>query len=859
MSRTRLRLRHFALALAALLAAQGTVTLVLLVPRVKAALRARLERALGRPVEVGRFNVSVWSGLRLEAKYITVGEDPRFGYEFVLRADQLSASPRWQSLLRGRLEFARFSFERPSLNLVRGPDAHWNFESWAAGSPGRGNTGAASAVRGVDAISFSNGRINFKRDRDKLPFALIGVNGQLSPAPDGRWNLNIDAQPLRAGVTLQDAGTLRFVGTFPLAAVSATGATQSLPAVFSMEWIRVSLSDAFRLIAGNDFGVRGSLAGTLNGRFGRPAAVAAAPNEASRVTPDGLAAPAWMISATLRLADVHRWDLPLQSGAPALNLSLDAAGSADRREWEFREILLEARRSNLRGAAAFRLGENSRASLRVVSASVHLDDLLAWYRAFHPGVRPGTAVEGFLGADVALEGWPLSVVHATLATTGARLTIPGESREIELRRAVLEADAKGVRLVETQLAAGPDEPGLRLAGHSSWAQGMPFEASLTGGTAHLTEFSTAIAALGLSAATNPLRVEGTASARLDWKGIARPWHVATTGTLALDDVTLSGGLLRTPITVSKSRLDFLPGRRRLQIGVAKAIGAVWTGRLNAETLAGPWEFALAADRLNPAQAVRGFANQPPDESSLLSRILPAQAAATLALETPRWPAWLRGEGTLTAGTLSLGRLEFDRLKGHLSIGERGIAFEGAEAAAYGGRVRGEVRADFGEQPHYSVRADFDGVNVAPLASLTVSARDCCTGMGAGHVELKAVGWTRDTLFASLTGTGRAEVRSGALLTLDLLTSTQRASLLPGRTPVREASAGFSFSSGRVQLGRLVLELPGAKMEGTGGVSYRGELDVAIAPQRDSAKPASSGIHITGTLAAPQVSPQKQTP
>jgi len=368
---------------------------------------------------------------------------------------------------------------------------------------------------------------------------------------------------------------------------------------------------------------------------------------------------------------------------------------------------------------------------------------------------------------------------------------------------------------------------------------------------------------------NPLRLEGTATGRLDWKGTLRPWRVATTGMVALEDVSISGGLLRSGITLGKARLDFLPGRRRLQIGAMKAFGTAWTGTLAAPTLAGPWEFTLAADHLIPGQLVRGFSNLPPENSSLLSRILPAQAAATLALEAPHWPGWLRGEGSLTAGALEVGRLEFERVKGHLTIGEREIALEGAEAGLLGGRVRGEVRAGFGEQPRYTVRADFDNVSVAPLAALTVSTRECCTGSAAGHLELSAAGWNRDALLASLEGTGRAEVRAGALLTLDLPATLAAAKLRPGRTVIREAWAEFLVSSGRTEFERLRVDLPGARLEGKGSVSRRGELDVAVELQEDRASPESASgragaerhaVRVTGTLAAPQVAAEpKRSP
>ncbi|HMD30303.1 MAG TPA: AsmA-like C-terminal region-containing protein, partial [Candidatus Acidoferrales bacterium] len=424
--------------------------------------------------------------------------------------------------------------------------------------------------------------------------------------------------------------------------------------------------------------------------------------------------------------------------------------------------------------------------------------------------------------------------------------------------AVIEADSKGALLGESQIGVGDDDAGVRLAANANWTAGLPFEASLTGSTAHLAELSTAVAALGLSAEAQPLRAEGSAFVRLNWKGSARPWLVSTLGTLALEDVTLSGGALRSPISVGSARLDYLPVQRRLQFSATKAFGTTWTGTARAATIAGPWEFALTADRLNPAALVRGFSNPPPENTSLLSRILPAQAASTLARERPAWPAWLRGEGKITALALDVGRLEFERVQGSITLGERQVVLEGAEGGLYGGRVRGEVRADFGEQPRYDVRTEFDGVSVGALSAVAISTRLCCSGAASGHVELTATGWDRDALFASLAGTGHAEVRSGALLTLDLPATIAERALRAGRTAPRAASGDFLLSAGRIQLEKFVFDLPSSFLEGSGSVSYRGEIDVKVFNTLPGGRPAASthGVQITGTLAAPQIAPGK---
>ena len=62
-------------------------------------LTARIESAFGRPVEVGSYHFSWWDGPALEANSVTVGEDPRFGHEYFLRAESMTVRLRWACLL----------------------------------------------------------------------------------------------------------------------------------------------------------------------------------------------------------------------------------------------------------------------------------------------------------------------------------------------------------------------------------------------------------------------------------------------------------------------------------------------------------------------------------------------------------------------------------------------------------------------------------------------------------------------------------------------------------------------------------------------------------------------------------------
>src|ERR1700674_1018060 len=203
---------------------------------------AHLEASFGRPVEVGRFDFNLLDGARLEANPITISEDPRFGHEYFLRADTLRAGLRWPALLSGRFEFGTLSLSRPSLNLVRDGQGRWNIEQWlppAASSSSRtGFVGPPAAPRILSTarlyrIVVNGGRINFKQGDDKSPLALIGVSGRVDQDSTGRWALDLEAQPMRAGVELQEIGTLRLRGY-----VAGTSARLQ-PAELNLTWSNV--------------------------------------------------------------------------------------------------------------------------------------------------------------------------------------------------------------------------------------------------------------------------------------------------------------------------------------------------------------------------------------------------------------------------------------------------------------------------------------------------------------------------------------------------------------------------------------------------------------------------------------------
>src|ERR1700691_3945754 len=298
-------------------------------------LTARIEAAFGRPVDVGSYHFSLWNGPALEANSVIVGEDPRFGHEYFLRADSMTVRLRWASLLRGHIELGTLSLNRPSLNLVRNAAGDWNLGEWLpqpTGSPSFrvpvGPSLPTSPVR-FRRIDVEGGRINFKKGDEKLPLAFVGVKGTVETDRPGRWTMNLDATPWRAAVVVQQAGTIHISGDL--------GGTSSRlrPAALDISWTDASISDVLRLAGGNDDGIRGAVALAISAR--------------TREQDDQ-----WAIQGRAELRQVHRWDLALRPDTPSLNLVAQTKWNPASPEIDFTDIALEAPHSSAHASGHIR-------------------------------------------------------------------------------------------------------------------------------------------------------------------------------------------------------------------------------------------------------------------------------------------------------------------------------------------------------------------------------------------------------------------------------------------------------------------------------------------------------------------------
>ena len=434
--------------------------------RVHAYLVAHLERAFGRQVEVASFDARILPSPQLDANGVTVGEDPSFGHEYFLRADHLSAGLRWMGLLRGHFEFGTMALNKPSLILVRNSEGRWNLERWlppakidgVKGPLAHGPPLPVAPVNRLQKIDFDEGRINFKTGDDKLPFAFLGVSGSVEQISPGRWQLQLKAQPWRSGVALQSAGTIRVAGDL------AGTSTRLQPAEITLNWSEASLADVFRLFRGQDYGVRGVFALDATAKSG---------TAKEDVTGD------WKFSVQGHAGQIHRWDLTERADNPRLNLNVKGRWNVGSARLLADEIAVEGPRSNLRGMFLLAGGNTSSMVLRLDSLGVQASDVLAWYRAFHPGIDDGVTAEQYFTGGMILRGWPLALESAALSSGGGVVKVPGFTEPVRIGPFSGGRERGGLTLGPVRVSLGGEIRDVTAPKRRRVAQAMENAADLT--------------------------------------------------------------------------------------------------------------------------------------------------------------------------------------------------------------------------------------------------------------------------------------------------------------------------------------------------------------------------------------------
>jgi AsmA-like C-terminal region/AsmA family len=855
----------------ALLVVSAGLSRVLQTGAARGYLIARLEASFGRPVEVGRFDFSLLNGARLEADSVTVAEDPAFGHEYFLRAESLTAGLRWRALLRGRFEFGTLFLSRPSLNLVRDRQGTWNIERWlppvSAGSSvanPSGSTASRSAEPArLSSIEVDGGRINFKQDNDKSGFALVDVSGRVEEDRPGRWTLDLQAQPMRAGVELQQIGTLRLRGD-----IGGTSARLQ-PARLSLTWRDVSLADALRISRQFDYGVRGELALDLSARVEPPGA-----RSDQDAGSDGAR---WSISGTARMTGIHGWRLAGRDNDPVANLAGDATWRLGQRHVQITKLLLEMPHSHLQGSGEVEWGDGFRPQLHIMSSSLGLADVLAWYRAFRPGVADNLRMDGTLGVDATFEGWPFQLAQGALASVGGTLAIPSLPAPLRIGPINASASHGGLDFVPTELSFS--SPGARTPPAKKTAA-SPSIGFTVGGT-----ILPAGADLFGAPPNWSLSVEGGTPRMQDWlllsRALAQPlatgWAAAGSlfltlranhraglpatlwsGTADLAGLTVSPAFLNQPLRLSKAHFEFGQSQRTITLSSSQAFGATWQGTLARKDPAGHWTFDLTADHLDAAELDRWLG--PRARPGFLARITDLVTGAAKISDRESVLTGIAARGRLRVAELEVSPLRLEHFDGQMDVDGRTITIPKGAADFCGGKVAGKFVANLLAEPAYEFDGRFDHVDLASLAQDVPSLRNRISGTASASVVLGAHGVGRQALIHSILGQGTLDAQNAQLRGLDLAASSSgiEQSSSSSRSMV-SAKGSFRIGEGRIEITKLAVDNSKTRFQAEGNVDFSQVLDLRIRPE---VRPAAAlGVDLSaesfllrGTLGAPRLAP-----
>jgi hypothetical protein len=822
-----------------LVLAQLGLPFLLQTRRMRAYLLSHLEKSFGRPVEARNFSMDILPFPRVDVERVSIGENPAFGHEYFLRADRMTANVRWFGLLRGNFDFGTISLTRPSLILVRNESGRWNLEGWlppassksSAAPMAYGPQSPAASGNHLQKIEFDDGRINFKTGDEKRPFAFTNVSGSVEQTGPGRWQLRLEAQPWRSGVPLQSTGTLQVRGE-----IAGTSARLQ-PAEIQVHWEKVSIADLFRMITGNDFGVRGAFTLDGNASIGKP--------DSGEPAPPG----AWKFSLHASAAKIHRWDLTERGDNPGVSLNLKGLWDVAAGEAHADTLTLDLPHSHFEGAARLKTAGMSDWNLRIEDSGIQAQDLLAWYRAFQPDVAESLDARQLFKARFALGGFPLSWEDVQISSAAGELRLPGFAKPLRVGPVLGAAHNNFFELLPVQLSlasagketpAKPDKAAAKATAAATDQLEIRFRDDFIAGKGSLRvigklddagDFFKAASAIGHTF-NHGWEITGGAAG-----SVSREWEhgVANgrwSGSLTFTKAQLQAAGLNLPLKLDDARLDWKNGHRSATIVRAGAFGATWSGAINDapaldESDGNNWRFQLHADHLDATDLDLWFG--PRARPNWLQRLLPSLLGKSDANAKPsELLRRVTAEGDLEADSLSIEKIKLSKARAHVAFHDLHLEVRDAEAEWAGGTARGSVSAVFSVPPEYEISAEVDRAELSELPWSTHWA-EYWGGAASGKLHLTTSGVGRDALAAQLAGTGELHLRSIELRGWDVGASLDTGTLHTGASHWASGDGDFTIAGRALRFDSLTLENPRVTTRLDGTLDFSQDLNLTFAP------------------------------
>jgi hypothetical protein len=704
--RRRKRLWRASLAGFLLLAAVAAILPFLRAPWLAGPLKRALESSLARKVEFSEVRCALLPAPSLVAYEVVIAEDPAFGLEPFVYADELRASLRIPALLRGAVEPAEIRLAGASLNLARTEKSGFNLVAFLEKA-----LSSSSQSGNQFAFSLRQSRINFRQETVKSAFYLNAVDLDLEPPrrPGGELRWRYEASPARTDRSEQGFGRFSGAGRW-----TPGGPRGRFAVDVALE--RSSFSELLLLLAGRDLG--------LQGRF------------SARAFVDG-PFDALEVRGALHMLEFERpgffgirgkeFELPLRGRLDLDRQALDLASAPPEKGKAALPLRLRLQGNNLLTSPRW----DAELAFDQLPAPVLLDVCHRLGLETPPGLAVEAAVSG---AARFATGRPASG-EVTVPEARVRL---GDGPPLQASGAVLRLEGELLSLeqarLETPQGAAADVSGL-------WdipARRLRFEVATSGMS--VAETSAAVASLpGLG----PLPFFSDCPAGR-WRGrlaMVRDFAPAETGSpalwsgqAALDNARFRPPGLPSPVLLESALLELKGEGWALRNARARFGASVF--RLSAEFRPGPaspLELHIDADQLHGEDLERVFTAARPPRASFLDRTLRRRPPA------PSWLRQFRLKGTFQADLLRLGRQEFSGVRSRLACTPSALRFEDLSARWRELAFHGHAEALFRQDPFpYRLRGVLGG-NI-PGAGWLDAEMEAKAGTLASAIAASVNGW-----------------------------------------------------------------------------------------------------------------------
>lgn len=796
------------------------------VGRLRVRIVKSISAALGRPVEASAVNLRLLPQPGFDLKNFVVHDDPAFSAEPMLRADEVTASLRLFSLLRGRLEIARLDFSGPSINLVRNQAGQWNLQNLLQRADQIAVAPTSKTRRerrpGFPYIEADGARINLKLGEEKTPYALTNAEFAIWQDSENTWAMRLKAQPLRTDFNLSDMGSIRMNASWQRAA-----SLRETPLQLSLQWEHAQLGQLTKLIAGTDKGWRGTVAYSANLK-GTPGDL----QVDSSVSVDDFRRYDIGDGGDLRLAaqcrarydSASRLASDIDCEAPVGNGTLRLAGNIDNL-FGLRSYDLILTASSVPAQSLASLARHVKKDIPAdVTATGGLDASLEIQRA-----KASAPAEWEGSGEIADLHLTSQVANTALAVDRVPLLVSSSHGDVKAKRK--QSDPASDPRVEV----GPFNLALSK-GISTQIQGWfsrsGYDFHLAGDTQLHGLFEAARAA---GIATPKVNADGVAKVNLQiaggWMNFGAPRAV---GKAQLHSVSATIRGLNEPLEIASAKLTLTSDQVLVQNLSASAAGTNWHGSLSLPRpcIAPACEvrFDLRADEISTDRLNRlmnpSFSRQP--WYSFLGATNGAKSYLKIA----------HASGKFAANRLLVRQLIVNHVSADATLDGGVLKLSNLQADVLGGKEVGDWTADFSHKPpQYSGSGKLDRVALADLSKLMNDG--WITGSASGKYHVSLAGLSSPDLVSSATGILEVQIHDGLL---PHILVRER----PGPLQINNLDLHLHLREGQFEIEKGKLETPAAVYQVSGSSRWR-NLNVKFS--RDGYQDVS----ITGDVSQPHVS------